>query len=287
MLGALGLMLVRLSQLSAPIWKARGIGWVFGSTWAPANGVFGALPFILGTLITSAIALVIAAPLGVGTALFVSEIAPSRIQRPVASLIDLLAAVPSVIYGLWGIVVMVPLLLPVERFLSSTLGTFIPAFSGPISGNGTGFFAAGVVLAIMVLPTVSAVSREVLLTIPRDVREAAYALGATRWETIRTGVLPPARAGIIGALILGLGRALGETVAVLMLIGDIPAISHSIFGSGYSMASVIANEFGESGEPLHLQSLIGIGLVLFLVTVLINIAARILVRKTGQKVGGS
>ena len=280
LLVTLGLMIVRLAQLSAPIWKAHGIGWVFGAAWAPQNGVFGALPFILGTLITSAIALVIATPLGVGTALFISELAPPRLRRPVGGVIDLLAAVPSVIYGLWGIYVLLPILLPVERALAGSLGKVIPIFAGPIGGNGSGFFAAGVVLAIMILPTISAVSREVLLTIPRDVREAAYALGATRWEVIAMGVLPPARAGIIGALILGLGRALGETVAVLMLIGDVPAVNHSIFSSGYSMASVIANEFSEAIEHLHVQALIGIGLVLFLVTVVIDMAARLLVRRT-------
>ena len=165
----------------------------------------------------------------------------------------------------------------VEQFLADSLGRFIPIFAGPPSG--TGFFAAGVVLAIMIVPTISAVTREVFVTVPQDVREAAFALGATRWEVIRYGVLPPARAGIVGAVILGLGRALGETVAVLLLIGQIPSISKSIFSGGYSMASVIANEFGQSQEPLHLQALIAIGLLLFAVTVVMNIAARILVGK--------
>ncbi len=266
---ALALMVIRFIQLSWPLWKAQGLGWVVATHWAPADGVFGALPFIIGTVITSAV---------VGTALFVSEIAPARIRGPIANLIDLLAAVPSVIYGLWGIIIVLPLLRPIEQFLADSLGKAIPIFAGPI-GNGSGFFAAGFVLAIMIVPTISAVTREVFMTVPQDVREAAYALGATRWETIRYGVLPPARAGIVGAVILGLGRALGETVAVLMLIGDIPAISKSIFSSGYSMASVIANEFGQSQEPLHLQALIAIGPVLFAVTVVINIAARLLVGK--------
>lgn len=275
---ALGLMLLRFLQLSWPIWKAHGIGWVFGSTWAPANGVFGALPFIYGTVVTSAIAIVIATPVAVGTALFVSELAPPRIRRPIANLIDLLAAVPSVIYGFWGVAVLLPLLRPVEHGLANTVGKVIPIFSGN-GPFGSSFFAAGIVLAIMILPTISAVSREVFVTVPTDVREAAWALGATRWETVRYGVLPPARAGIVGGVILGLGRALGETVAVLMLIGDIPAISRSLFSGGYSMASVIANEFGQSQEPLHLEALIAIGLVLFVVTVFINIAARLLVGK--------
>jgi phosphate transport system permease protein len=275
---ALALMVVRFVQLSWPIWKAQGLGWVFGTHWAPADGVFGALPFVVGTVVTSVVALVIATPVALGTALFVSEIAPARIRRPIANLIDLLAAVPSVIYGLWGFFVMLPLLRPLEEVLAGSLGKAIPIFAGPV-GNGSGYFAAGFVLAIMIVPTISAVTREVFVTVPQDVREAAYALGATRWEVIRYGVLPPARAGIVGAVILGLGRALGETVAVLLLIGQIPAIGKSIFASGYSMASVIANEFGQSQEPLHLQALIGIGLVLFAVTVLMNVAARILVRK--------
>jgi phosphate transport system permease protein len=272
---ALALMVVRFVQLSWPVWKAHGLGWVIGTHWAPAEGVFGALPFIYGTVVTSVIALVIGTPVALGTALFVSEIAPAKIRRPIANLIDLLAAVPSVIYGLWGVIVLLPLLKPVEQFLADSVGKVIPIFAGPASGSG--FFAAGVVLAIMIVPTISAVTREVFVTVPQDVREAAYALGATRWEVIRYGVLPPARAGIVGAVILGLGRALGETVAVLMLIGDIPAISKSIFASGYSMASVIANEFGQSQEPLHLQALVAIGLVLFVVTVLMNIGARLLV----------
>jgi phosphate transport system permease protein len=272
---ALALMVVRFLQLSWPVWKAHGLGWVVGTHWAPAEGIFGALPFVYGTVITSVIALVIGTPIALGTALFVSEIAPAKIRRPISDLIDLLAAVPSVIYGLWGIIVVLPLLQPVEQFLADSLGRVIPIFAGPPSG--TSFFAAGVVLAIMIVPTISAVTREVFMTVPQDVREAAFALGATRWEMIRYGVLPPARAGIVGAVILGLGRALGETVAVLLLIGQIPSISKSIFSGGYSMASVIANEFGQSQEPLHLQALIAIGLVLFVVTVLMNIFARLLV----------
>ena len=275
-------MVVRFAQLSWPIWRAHGIGWVVGSHWAPADGVFGALPFVYGTVVTSIVALVLGTPVALGTALFVSEIAPARIRRPIANLIDLLAAVPSVVYGLWGSIVLLPLLRPVEQFLADSLGKVIPIFAGPI-GNGSGFFAAGFVLAIMIVPTISAVTREVFVTVPRDVREAAYALGATRWEAIRYGVLPPARAGIVGAVILGLGRALGETVAVLMLIGNIPSISKSLFASGYSMASVIANEFEQSQEHLHVEALVAIGLVLFVVTVLMNVAARLLVGKAGAR----
>ena len=278
----LAYMIVQLLQTSWPIWKAHGIGWVFGSTWNPAAGVFGALPFIYGTLVTSAIALVVATPIGIGTALFVSELAPVRLRRPVASVIDLLAAVPSVIYGLWGILVFVPLIRPAQNWLAIHLGGHIPFLAPP--SPGPGFLAAGLVLAIMVLPTISAVSREVFLTIPSDVREAAYALGSTRWEVIRMGVLPGARSGIIGGVILGLGRALGETVAVLLVIGDTPAISKSLFAPGYSMAAVIANEFREATEPLHIEALVGIALVLFVITVLIDMGARLLVHRTAARV---
>lgn len=281
LLGALALMLVRLLQASWPIFKAHGIGWIFGSVWQPSNGLFGLMPFIYGTLVTSAIGLLIAGPIGLGTALFISELAPQRMRQPLGSLIDLLAAVPSVIYGLWGIFVLIPLIRPLESWLSDH-AAFIPFFKGQ-SAAGNSFFVAGVLLAIMILPTVSAISREVFLTVPRDVREAAYALGSTRWEAIRLSVLPPARSGIIGAMILGLGRALGETIAVTMVIGNSPVISKYLLGPGYSMASVIAQEFGEALEPLHRQALIAIGLVLFVITVLIDVAARLLVRRTAAK----
>ena len=276
-------MLFRLGQVSAPFWKSEGIAWIFGSTWAPATEQYGALPFIIGTLVTSAIALILAGPVGIGTALFVSELAPVRLRRPVGSLIDLLAAVPSVIFGLWGYFVLRPVLLPLQEHLASTLGKAIPLFAGPVLG-GQSFLLAGVVLAIMVLPTVSAVTREVFLTIPRDVKEAALALGSTRWESIRMAVLPPSRKGIVGALILGLGRALGETIAVVLVIGNSPTISKSILVPGYTMASVIANEFQEANTALTQEALIAIGLVLFVVTVLVNIAARVLVRNAKEKV---
>ena len=276
LLAVLGFMLVVLIQASMPVWRTHGVGWIVGRAWAPAQGQFGALPFIFGTIVTSAIGLLLAAPIGLGTALFVSELAPARIRRPVANVLDLLAAVPSVIYGLWGIYVLSHVLRPVEQWLSNHLG-FIPIFSG--TAVGPSFLLAGILLTIMILPTVSAVSREVFLTIPRDAREAAYALGATRWEVIRMGILPPARAGIVGALILGLGRALGETIAVTMVIGNAPTISKSILVPGYTMASVIANEFQDALEPLHREALIAIGLVLFAIALLVDIAARLLVRR--------
>lgn len=280
----LAAMLFRLVQESMPMWTHHGFGWLIGRNWspsAPTNPQFGALPFVLGTLITSAIALVIAAPLGVGTALFISELAPLKLRRPVGTVIDLLAAVPSVIYGLWGIAVLIPLMRPLQKGLADSLGKFIPIFNGgPAGPSGPSYFVAGVVLAIMILPTISAVTREVFVTIPRDIKEAALALGSTRWEAIRTSVLPPARSGIIGALILGLGRALGETIAVVMVIGATPTIGASIVKPGYTMASVIANEFLEANEPYHLQALIGVGLLLFVITVVVDVGARLLVRKT-------
>lgn len=281
LLAVLAAMLIRLGQVSAPIWKAHGVAWIFQSTWAPVNGRFGALPFIFGTLVTSAIGLIIAAPIAIGTALFISDLAPPRIRRTAGSLVDLLAAVPSVIYGLWGIFVLTPLLRPVEQALARSLGKVIPIFAGPAPGPS--FLIAGVVLAIMILPTISAVCREVFVTVPIEAREASYALGATRWEVIRMAVLPPSRTGITGAVILGLGRALGETIAVVMVIGNAATISKSILVPGYTMASVIANEFQEANEPLHLQALIGVGLVLFVLTVLVDVGARVLVHRTGAK----
>jgi phosphate transport system permease protein len=281
LLAVLAFMLLRLVQASMPMWRAHGLGWILARTWAPSEGIYGGLPFILGTLVTSAIALLIGAPIALGTALFVSELAPARIQRPVSNVLDLLAAVPSVIYGLWGILVLVPLLRPVETWMGNHL-TFVPFFAGPVPGPS--FFVAGVVLAIMILPTISAVSREVFLTIPRDVREAAYALGSTRWEAIRLAVLPPARPGVVGALILGLGRALGETIAVTMVIGNASTVTRNILSPGASMASVIAQEFTEALEPLHKEALIALGLVLFVITVLVDIGAHLLVRGTKARV---
>jgi phosphate transport system permease protein len=278
LLVVLAAMLVRLGQVSAPVWHAHGLAWIVGRTWAPTKGHFGALPFVFGTLVTSAIALLIAGPIGIGTALFIAELAPAPLRRPIGGLIDLLAAVPSVIYGLWGIFVLIPLMRPLESRLAGSLGAAIPLLSGP--SFGASFLVAGIVLAIMILPTVSAVSREVFLTIPADVKEAALALGSTRWEAIRIAVLPPSRQGLVGALILGLGRALGETIAVVMVVGATPTLGASILKPGYTMASVIANEFLEATQPLYLETLIAIGLVLFVITIVVNAAARLLVRTT-------
>jgi phosphate transport system permease protein len=276
LLAVLALMLVKLGQVSAPAWLQRGDELLAGSRWAPGRGSFGVLAFLYGTLVTSAIAMILAVPVAVGTALFLSEAASEAVRRMIVPLVDLLAAVPSVVYGLWGIFVLVPALRPFEQWLAGTLGKAIPLFEGPVPG--VGYLTAGVVLAVMILPIISAVSREVFLAVPRDQREAALALGATRWETIRLAVLPASRAGVLGAAILGLGRALGETIAVTMVIGNAPRISTSVLAPGSTMASLIANEFSEATSPLHLEALVAVGLLLFVVALVVNVLARLLTR---------
>jgi phosphate transport system permease protein len=259
----------------------RKFGWAFvvGTNWDPVAESFGALPFIYGTLVSSLLALVIAVPLGIGAAIFLAELSPFALRGPVAFLIELLAAIPSVVYGLWGIFVLAPLLRTyVQPFLGHTLGV-LPLFQGP--PYGVGMLAAGIILAIMVVPFIATVSREVLLAVPRTQREAALALGATRWETTRIAVLRYGRSGLVGAVLLGLGRALGETMAVTMVIGNRPEISASLFAPGYTMASVLANEFTEATSDLYLSALVEIGLVLFALTVVVNALARLLVWSVG------
>jgi len=261
-------------------------GWdfLFTSTWDPVKEIYGALPFIYGTLVSSALALLIAVPFSLGIAVYLAELAPAFIRQPLNFLIELLAAIPSVIYGLWGIFVLAPFLKWwVQAFLSKYFG-FLPFFQGAF--YGVGMFTAGIILSIMIIPTISSVSREVFLAVPFTQREAALALGATRWETIRLAVLKYARAGILGAVILGLGRALGETMAVTMVIGNRPEISASLFAPAYTMASVIANEFTEATSDMYLSALIEIGLILFFVTLFLNIAARLLIWKVSSKVKG-
>jgi phosphate transport system permease protein len=255
-------------------------GWKFfgGSDWDPVSGEFGALPFIYGTLVSSAIALLLAVPLAVGVATFINEMCPARLRSVISFLVELLAAIPSVIYGLWAVFVLAPLLRTyVEPFLANTLG-WTGLFAGP--KFGIGMLAAGVVLAIMILPIIASITREVMLAVPHNQREAVLALGATRWEMIRTGVLRNARAGIVGGIILGLGRAMGETIAVAMVIGNTPQISKSLFAPASSMASVIANEFSEAATDLYLSAIIEIGLALFIITLIVNIIARGLVWMT-------
>ena len=237
--------------------------------------MFGAFPYIVGTLVTSAIAVIIAVPISLGTAIFLADLAPSWIAGPIGTLVELLAAVPSVIYGLWALFVLVPVIIkPLGLGLSSSLG-FIPFFAGPVYGPSR--LAAGVILAIMILPTITAISRDVLRVIPSGQREASLALGATRWETLWKVMLPYGRSGILGGIVLGLGRALGETIAVTMVIGNNLDLSPSLLHPGYTMASIIANEFTEATFPLYTSALIEIGLVLFVFTLIINVGAQALV----------
>jgi phosphate transport system permease protein len=260
-----------------------GFGFVTSSIWDPVVEQFGAFPLIFGTLVSSLIALAIAVPLSLGVAIYLTEFAPKVIRQPVAFLISLLAAIPSVVYGLWGIFVLIPILRKsVFPLLRSTLG-FLPFFQGPIYGPS--MLAAGIILAIMVMPYVMSVSREVLMAVPNTQREASLALGATRWEAVITTVVPYARSGIFGAIILGLGRALGETMAVTMLIGNRHEIAASLFAPGYTMASAIANEFTEAVGDMHLSALAYVAFLLFVVTVLVNAGARLLIWRVARGSG--
>jgi phosphate transport system permease protein len=263
------------------------LGWDFLTTrnWDPVRDEFGALPFIYGTVVSSLLALCISVPISFGVAIFLSELAPGWLRNPVGFLVELLAAVPSVVYGLWGIFALVPFLRNVvEPALAKYFG-FLPLFSGP--HQGFGMLAGGIVLAIMITPTIASVSREVLKAVPVSLREGALALGATRWETVRTAVLPYAKSGLLGAVLLGLGRALGETMAITMVIGNRPEISASLFAPAYTMASVIANEFTEATGDVYLAALAEIGLVLFVVTLTLNILARLLVWRVGRMPKGA
>ena len=262
-----------------------GLDFFRTSTWDPIEEKFGALPFMYGTVITAAIALLIAVPLGIGAAIFLAELAAPRLSDTLEFFIDLLAAVPSVIYGILGVFIVVPLM---RQYIDPTLKTilgFLPLFRGP--AYGVGFLTAGIVLAIMIIPFIISVSREVLLSVPRDQREAALSLGATRWESTWKVVVPFARSGILGSIFLALARSLGETMAVAMVIGNDPKISPSLFSAGYSIAAVIANELAEATSELHTQSLIELGLVLFLLTFILNGLARILIVVTSQRGVGS
>lgn len=269
---ALALVLVRSSLASL---SQFGFGFLFSSDWDPVNDQYGALPFIYGTAVSSALALIIAVPLSLGVALCLSELAPYWLQRPIGFLVELLAAVPSVVYGLWAIFVLGPWLRDyVEPPLGNSLG-FIPLFAGP--HVSVSMFSAGVILAVMVIPYIASVSTDVLRAVPQTQRESALALGATRWEMVRLSVLPPSVSGLVGATILGLGRALGETIAVAMVIGNSPSISASLFMPAATLASVIANEFAEATTDLYQSSLIELGLVLLAMAVVLNVIARLLV----------
>src|SRR5579859_5104987 len=274
-LAVLVLIVYELVTRSSLSWHAFGFKFFAGSDWDPVNEHFGALPFISGTLVSSLVALVIAVPLAIGVAVFTTEMCPKAMRGPLSFFVELLAAIPSVIYGLWAMFVLVPLLSGyVQPFLGRTLG-WTGLFNGP--PYGIGMLAAGIILAIMIIPIISSIAREVLLVVPQHQREGVLALGATRWEMIRVGVLRNARAGILGGIILGLGRALGETMAVTMVIGNRPDVGLSLFAPGYTMAAVIANEFTEATNDLHLSALIAVGFLLLLLTVLVNVVARLLV----------
>ncbi len=274
-LAIVALIVTELLQRSSLAWHKFGLHFFFASDWNPVSGEFGALPFVFGTIVSSLIALAIAVPLAVAVAVFVTEMCPKPLPKPLSFATELLAAIPSVIYGLWAIFVLVPILrVHLDPWLMKYL-SWTGLFAGP--PYGIGMLAAGIILAIMIVPIISAITREVLSVVPQHQREGVLALGATRWEMIRVGVLRNARAGIVGAIILGLGRALGETMAVTMVIGNRPEIAKSLLAPGYTMASVIANEFAEATDDLYLSALMEIGLALFIVTIIVNILAGLMV----------
>ena len=265
----------QLVYSSLPTLRKFGIAFFYNSTWDPVAENFGALPFIFGTLVTSLVALMMAVPIGVGAAIYLAEYAPPKVSKVISILVDLLAAIPSVIYGLWGIFVLVPYMRnSVQPFLGKYFG-FLPFFQGP--NYGVGFLAASIILAIIIVPFIISVSREVILAVPSVYKESAYALGSTRWEAIADIVLSYGRVGILGAVVLALGRAIGETMAVTMIIGNNVVITSSLFSPGYTLASVLANEFAEADTATYLSALIEIGLVLFLVSIIVNILARLLI----------
>lgn len=289
-LSLFGLMIgvgVMLWLRSGPTRASAGFSFITATVWNPVGEQFGAAPFIIGTLTTSLFALIIAFPLGLFIAIFLAELCPPALRDIVGFMVELLAAIPSVVYGAWGIFVFIPsFVIPVGERLMKSLGDpqrfpYLPIFQGPFFGASK--LAAGLILAVMILPTIAAISRDVLLAVPRSQREAALALGSTQWETIWQVVLPYGLSGILGAVILGLGRALGETMAVTMVIGNVAQLSVSLLSPGYTMASVIANEWGESRTPLYGSALIEIGLLLFVMSLLLNVVARLLVWSVARK----
>ena len=272
-LALLAYFLIRLIGESSSTFNTFGLSFVFGNDWDVSRNIYHGFPLLFGTLLTSVIALIIGVPVAISAALFVTELCPRRLRGPLAILVDLLAAVPSVVYGLWGVFVLEPKLFPAEKWFASTF-SFIP-FVGGGTPTLPNYFIAGLILAIMILPIVSAIAREVMATVPAEHKEAALALGATRWEMIRMAVLPYSRPGITGGAMLGLGRALGETIAVVLVIGNSPTIGSHLFNQGYSLAAVIASEFPEAAAtPVHRSALFAAGLVLFVLTLVVNIAAR-------------
>jgi phosphate transport system permease protein len=278
------LIAVSTTQKAFPAFRHEGVGYLAGSRWAPNLDLYGALAFISGTMLVSAIALVFAVPVSVGIALFLSELAPRRLRQIVIYVIDLLAAVPSVVFGLWGIVVLAPAIVNVYDWIAGVVDP-VPVlnvlFGKPV--NGRSFFTAGLILALMITPIITSLTREVFDTVPAGQKEGALALGATRWEMIRGAIFPHSRSGMIGAVMLGLGRAMGETIAAALVIGSSAKLTAHLFGSGDAMAAVIANQFGESGG-LHRSALVAMGVVLFGMTIIVNMLARVVVGRTPSTV---
>lgn len=278
-LAILGLIAVATTRQAWPAFSKDGLRFFTTKRWAPGSEVFGSLAFVYGTVVSAVVAVILAVPVSIGIALFLSDVAPRRLRRSVSSMVDLLAAVPSVVYGLWGVVVFAPWIAKVYDRIS-TITKPVPVlstlFAGPSTGRG--LFTAGMILALMITPIVTSLTREVFDTVPATGKEAAYALGATRWEMIRASVFPHSRSGMVGAVMLGLGRAMGETIAVALVIGSSPQISAALFRSGDSMAAVIANQFGEAAG-IHRAALIGLGVELFALTILVNIMARIVMAR--------
>ncbi len=278
------LMTYEMIRQSLPSLQAFGWSFIWSREWDAVQENFGALPYLYGSIVSSVLALALATPLSIGTALFITEIAPTRFGGMIAALVELLAAIPSVIYGLWGVLVMAPWLQQtVQPLLIEHLG-FLPFFQG--APYGVSMLAAVIILMIMVVPIITSIAKEVLLAVPNSQKEAAFGIGATRWEMIRIAVLPYARSGILGAVILGFGRAVGETMAVTMVIGNTPQISLSLLSPGYTMPSVIANEFAETTSKLHASALMEIGLILLVVALIINALARLLIWSVSRQ-GGS
>jgi phosphate transport system permease protein len=283
---AVVIMLVQTAVDAGTLFRHESIvEFLTGLRWEPSNLIYGALPFIYGTLMTSIIALVFAVPLSIGVALLIMEYLPHRLSGPVAVAVDLLAAVPSIVYGFWGILYLVPAVRPIEQAIASSPLGVIPIFAGPAPGPS--YFVAGLVLTIMILPIITAVTREAIAATPRLQREGAMALGATHWEQIRHVILPFARGGIFAGIILGLSRAIGETIAVLFVIGNAPNLAASIFAPGYTLPSVIAAEFREANQPFHVEALIALGVVLFVLSFGVNVMARIVVGRFERRAGGA
>jgi phosphate transport system permease protein len=286
------LIAVTMSQQSTSWFTTEGWSGIFSTDWDPAHGKFGAMAFVYGTVVTSLVGVIIAFPISMGVALLLTEVVPRRWSQPIVYVIDLLAVVPSVVWGLWGFLILVPWLQPIYAHVASAVnGIWILGnLFGFLNGNyvsGASFFTAGLILAIMITPIVTSLSREVIATVPTTDKEGAYALGATRWEMIRGAVWPHSQTGIVGATLLGLGRAMGETIAVALVIGSSPTISSHLFTPGYSMPSVIANQFGEATVGVFRAALIGMGVLLFLLTILVNLSARAVVERNARRMRGT